>query len=107
MDEQSWSNGDAAFRSIFINGHPNGSLMVRMANAEEKLAAQNHMLQEIKDGIDKLPKKLLLWLSILAALIVILEFLGPSIQKTLKIAGVPVQTISQDAKIPPVVRSAQ
>jgi hypothetical protein len=94
---------DRTFSAVFINGHPKGSLMVRMAKIEDEQEHQDEMLKEIKQGIDDLPKKLALWLTILATLIVIFQFLVPSIQKRLNMTELPPShEISNEAIIPPM-----
>lgn len=76
--EQSWS-------AIFVNGHPKGSLLVRISNVEAGLDSYEKntdaKLDDIKKSVDELPKKMLTWLLIIGALIGILQFIGPSLRQ--------------------------
>lgn len=87
------------YTAVFINHHANGSLMARMSNVEREQEEYRQNLEEIKIGIDGLPKKLLLWLSILVALLALFEFLTPSIQKKLNMSENPNGSV-QESIIP-------
>jgi hypothetical protein len=86
------SSGQDAFRALFINGHAKGSVMVRMATMEERQDTMEEKIDEVgRDvktairSLDELPRRLvrnlLLGLSVLAAFIAIVTFLGPSLRK--------------------------
>lgn len=71
-----------AYKAIFVNGHPKGSLMVRMSNVEIRQDGIDNQVQELKESFDNLAKKILTWLLIAGAVISLLQFLGPSIRKS-------------------------
>lgn len=105
--------GEQAYQAIYVNGHANGSLMVRMARTEERLGAVDETLVEIKDilsemaddaktATNRLLKTFALWLTICTLLFAILDFLAPSIKKALNITADASQTtIGQTATNPP------
>jgi hypothetical protein len=76
---QTWS-------AVFVNGNPKGSLMVRMSNVENQVENTAKNLEEIRKGVEALPGRLLLGLSILLALLALFQFLVPSIRKSLGMA---------------------
>jgi len=69
--------------AVFLNGHPKGSLMVRMSNVENTQANMDEKVDDLKKSFDQMGNKILLWLSIAVALIALLQFLGPSIRKAI------------------------
>lgn len=89
--------GAHAYNAVYVNGHPNGSLMVRMAKVEERSEAMEDGIHEIKVAIDQMPKKLLIWLTIIATAIAIFEFLAPSIRKSIGMADIAPVAQSTDA----------
>lgn len=94
----------SVYDAVFVNNHENGSLMARMTRVEDELISQKEEyredIEDIKKGLKDLPKKLLLWLSILIALITLFNFLTPSIQKKLNMTEVAPREVSQHAVIP-------
>lgn len=105
MNQGGCQEGMEAHRAIFINGHPNGSIMVRLANVEERQDAQDKSLKRIEDGIEAMPKKLFLWLSILVVVLTIFQFfIAPALRKDMNLGELPTHELSQDAKNPPLVR---
>ncbi|MDE1871793.1 MAG: hypothetical protein KGI06_06165 [Candidatus Micrarchaeota archaeon] len=57
--------------------------MVRINALESKVEAVDDKFEQLQRSIDNLPKKILTWLLIFGSLIAILEFIGPSIRKTI------------------------
>lgn len=94
-------SGVEAYRGLYINGHPNGSIMVRMSKVEEMSETNEEVMREIKKSIDDLPKKLVIWLTILTLLIAIFQFLTPSIKKSMGMARIEGPTLSQETALPP------
>lgn len=87
-------DADKAYSALFVNGHPRGSIMTRTARNEEDI-------QRILDKVDKLPNTILTYLLIAGALLVILQFLGPSIRKAMGMASrTPDTTLSENAILP-------
>lgn len=101
INNEAVGQGQQAYTALFVNGHPKGSVMVRMAAIEKEQETMNETLQRIEKGIDDLPKKLLTWLLILSTFIAIVEFLGPSLRKTLNISEEHTEQIGLDARNPP------
>jgi hypothetical protein len=97
IDEKS----DKAYAAIFVNGHPKGSLMTRAARNEEDI-------QRILDKVDKLPNTILTYLLIAGSLLVILQFLGPSIRKAMGMISMSNPVTMTDNRelstIPPLAR---
>lgn len=60
--------------------------MSRVSTLETQQASTDEKLDKMLESIDNLPKKLLQWLLILGALITLLQFIGPSIRKTIGMA---------------------
>jgi hypothetical protein len=104
ISDEQLRNFEKTFSAVFINGHPRGSVMVRIANIESQQANQDEKLDEIKKGIDDLPKKLFIWLSILTLFFGLVTFLAPSLRKAMDLSQAPTRDLSQDAKIPPLAR---
>jgi hypothetical protein len=86
------ASGQDAFRALFINGHAKGSVMVRMAKVEQQQDMLEARVDEIGrdvkivvESLNNLPRRLvrnlLLGLTVLAAFIAIVTFLGPSLRK--------------------------
>jgi hypothetical protein len=67
---------ERAFNAIWINGHPKGSIMVRLANLEEGQQTQDEMLKKIDENIEKMPKKLALLLTILTLFIGLVTYVA-------------------------------
>lgn len=75
--------------------------MTRIAKAEDRLGTLDERIDKLVTTFEGLPRKALTWLLILAALVTICEFLGPSLRKTIGLAsneGPPVA--EQHATIP-------
>lgn len=77
--------------AVWINGHPRGSLMTRMAAVEKQGEDNSSDIVSILAKLDELPTRILkivLTISLLVgALITILDFLGPSLRKTMGLAA--------------------
>lgn len=69
----------SVYSAVFVNGNVRGSLMTRTARNEEDI-------QRILDNVAALPKTILTYLLIAGALLVVLQFLGPSIRKAMGMA---------------------
>lgn len=89
------------YGAIFVNGHPKGSLMVRMASVESKADSIDQQFIELKTSIDRLPRTILTWLLIMTALIGIFGFLAPSLRKMIGMAATTHQVkTADDAAVP-------
>lgn len=79
--------------------------MSRVGLLETQQASTDEKLDKMIESIDNLPKKILQWLLIIGALVTLLQFIGPSIRKTIGLASTHVSPIyaidkPQDAGIP-------
>jgi len=90
VSEAHCKEGVEAWNSIFVNGNPKGSIMVRLSKIELEQEKTETSLEKLQRAIEELPgrlaKTILLWLSIAVALIALIEFLGPSLRKTVGLA---------------------
>lgn len=104
VSEAHGREGIEAWNAIFVNGHPKGSLMVRMARTEDNQEGMEKKIDRMQETLDDLPSKLgkmvLLWLSIAVTLIGIMQFLGPSLRKTMGLAENPQPTLAESAHTP-------
>ena len=117
MNAAEGEQAEKAFNAIFINGHQNGSLMVRMARNEEQLATMNGTLEMIqadvkatKTTMDEFPgrlmRNLVLFLTFVTLLIGLIVFLGPSIRKSMGMSAyAPMTTAATDAALPETVET--
>lgn len=83
--------------------------MSRIGLLETQQASTDEKLDRMIESLDNLPKKILQWLLIIGALFTILQFIGPSIRKTIGLASTHVPFTfaaerPQDVSIPPLAR---
>lgn len=79
------AHGEEAYQAVKVNGHESGSLMDRMTIVETRLTVVETTLPRIEkkldDLLDQLGKRVGGLFVGLAALIVIIQFFGPSLRK--------------------------
>ena len=83
--------------------------MIRIASVERQGDENEAKFDELKKSIDELPKKILTWLLIFGSLLVVLQFLGPSIRKAMGMASMQAPSVlargnSQVSTLPPLDR---
>lgn len=102
-EREKWND---AYDCIRVNHHENGSLMARMNAVELQQEHTRETLDKINQNIERLPKKLLTWLTIIVLLLTIFTFIAPSLRKAMNMptANMEHHEISQEATIPLLAR---